>query len=110
MTALDRLIEAVEAGTGGNYSEWDALSIATDNGLPIFAIDEAANGSFDAALAIKGALLPEHEWMAGGPEPDFAVLHLEGEDIADDMYHTATTPARALLLATLKAYREKQDA
>ena len=97
---LDKLIESVELGT---LTEGQALQ----NGsvLPMCASTSAAyHGSLDAALALHEALLPGWiwgrqqngaMWVANRPHTIRAPAPME--------------PARALLLAVLKAYRETRE-
>lgn len=102
--ALDRLIEAVEAGEA---QEWQFLSLHT-----IQQADDAHrafHGSLDAAKALHGALLPG--WMlpcmvswyineAHGVTVEIYGRNDEGEAVA-----THESMARAWLLAILRAYR-----
>lgn len=104
MTDLDRLIEAVEAGTVGN------VTLQTfDDAQHRDWFYRAYYGSRCAAVALKNALLPGQIWhlriwrarkgltaVASGA----TARHLTAK------VHDLATP-RALLLATLKAYRER---
>lgn len=105
-TDLDRLIEAVEAGdlsavnnnlgtmySGlGNYWPWDWIS----------KVNSAFRGSLDAAIALCEALLPGWEWG-----------RLNGRmfvEQGDSVFSARDpNPARALLLATLRAYRSTRE-
>ncbi|WP_323008490.1 hypothetical protein [Paracoccus sp. (in: a-proteobacteria)] len=105
--ALDRLIEAV-----GRGDDTAVQSIA--KGISSAAIDEgrywpshdamkAYRGSLDAAVALKDALLPA-DWIAEVDTAGFAMVY------QDEMELTKTAsallpglPARALLLAILRA-------
>ena len=104
MTALDKLIEAVEAVTA-DHSDFAAM-------FPYPICDharEAHHGSLDAALALHEALLP-------GWHFNVAVEANKGGYIADASNPEwtncraahASTPARAWLLAILRAYRSVQ--
>ena len=114
-TDLDRLIEVVEAGT---LTEHECLSNGTR--LPMCASTWAAYcGSLDAAVALLEALLPGWrkrlnfiEFADGsvsvtvfGPLPKTA-SKWEFSPIYEGL---STTPARALLLATLRAYRSTRE-
>lgn len=108
-TALDKLIEAVEAGTLtgdddlsypagapemidtalGMDSVWDTVCLAHD-------------GSLDAALALHEALLPGWDWAR---EWGYMAVVKKG---AGSFSARSDTPARAWLLAVLKAYRSIQ--
>ena len=104
MTDLDALIQAVEAG-----QKMDTVVAARE----CFGLQErryllkAADGSLDAAKALHDALLPGWRWgrlWAGHMwvEPDDMPGRSERFYSPDGM---ADQPARAWLLATLKAYR-----
>lgn len=110
MTALDTLIEAVESG-----EDWSA-SRYVDAEIDGYTLAKGAytRGSLDAALALKDALVPEWDWLGGSLNecmtlypPDFQERCLNRKRLGTiDVYHE--DPARALLLATLKAHREEQ--
>lgn len=110
MDALDKLIEAVEAGTA-KISDFIVIPIGEDM-LEIFALQsEAYHGSLDAALALHEALLPgwavNIDILIGRKGPISSDVKLN-----DDMTIYAgqeKTPARAWLLAVLKAYRSTQQ-
>ena len=106
MTDLDKLIEAVDAGSIA-ASDLDPFARA-------FGVTSAANdahmayrGSLDAAKALHDALLPG--WVfevavrpLGGPAA--AVWRPKHKEMFDAI---ANTPARAWLLAILKAHRSQ---
>lgn len=109
MTDLDKLIDAVE---GGKYdqdgtrparfnalcSDWEAARGAYSN--PNYKTAWLAYcGSLDAAKALHDALLPGWDW---GVYADKSCW-LGSMDI--DFSEKSTCPARAWLLAILKAYR-----
>lgn len=104
MTALDKLIEAVEAGDdlpeiGHGY--WQFLPAPAC----ILSARVYHDGSLDAALALHEALLPG--WRARldiGRRNRCWVISPGNEKL--DAY--AATPARAWLLAILRAYRSTQ--
>lgn len=104
MTALDKLIEAVEAGA---VSDW-----AFGSGYPRTVLGDkwetgmnAYCGSLDAALALHDALLPGWRW-------DLDAACNAGVwnscDLLPAITGEANTPARAWLLAILRAYRSVQ--
>lgn len=126
MTDLDRLIEAVEAGAIPVLSASSFRAI--NSGIGVYVDHRASdalhayNGSLDAALALHEALLPPQmcplidailrpsgnvEWRA--------IIHEQGvlfpqkprtELIVCGFDVVWNNPARAWLLAILKAYRE----
>lgn len=120
LNALDRLIEAVEAGeirtgvTGLKSFEQfsrDAFGLYQSN-----AAWRAYGGSLDAALALHEVLLPGwivHDFSNNSRSMGWTmVIASEAGD-----YHTShaggkvgfcETPARAWLLAVLKAYRSME--
>lgn len=113
LNALDKLIEAVEAGYHFRLE-------GMEDALPFAGWDAfigAFNGSLDAALALHEALLPGwivHDFSNNSRSMGWTmVIASEAGD-----YHTShaggkvgfcETPARAWLLAVLKAYRSIQD-
>jgi uncharacterized membrane protein len=95
MTDLEKLIAAVEAGDS-RFSSY--LPSGHERAWPQFY--KAMDGSLDAALALFNALLPGvgfYLWDA--PETGKC-----GCKIGWSAPSHAPTPARALLLATLRAY------
>ena len=112
LNALDELIEAVEAGDdlpeiGHGY--WQFLPA----GACILAARTYHDGSLDAALALHEALLPG--WIArvttGAAAAGVNYSHCTVEDWNEATEVDANnqpTPARAWLLAVLKAYRSMQ--
>ena len=97
-TDLDRLIEAVEAW------QWDAVVAARIPGIRAqgdFAW-KAFEGSVDAAVMLLEALLPGWNW--GRMNDRMFVEH------GDSVFSArGSNPARALLLATLRAYRSTRE-
>lgn len=101
--AMDRLIEAVEAGndwispladrafTDKQHAVWACKAFGHE-GQP------GTSGSLDATLALHQALLPGWEWARLNDR--MAVEH--GGSVYS---HRGACPARAWLLAILKAYR-----
>jgi len=123
MTGLDRLIAAVEAGTatGGD----DALAVPVDMSRLIASVlvdgDEvwsnfvaAHDGSLDAAGMIFAALLPArgYQWHLSD-EANFYGYVCQIYGCKQDRYVSTAhsqIPARAWLLAVLRAYRTAQEA
>lgn len=103
--ALDKLIEAVEAGTHAEDIHWRVYAAAV--GVDLWdKAKSAANGSLDAAHALHKAVLPEwdwdvNNWSGAGVHPPKGV---EG----DWVFGNADTPARAWLLAILRAMKESE--
>ena len=112
MTALDKLIEAVEAGTWPE--DWRdvmrALTLHPDE-RHILA-RRAFSGSLDAALALHEALLPGRT-LSVGQNAHYGdwnawVRYAEDGEILDEYTAASDTAARSLLLAILRAYRSVQ--
>ncbi len=115
---LGRLIEAVEAGDDlvVATAASDIASAERNIGqyFPTYDILKAFRGDMNAALALLAELLPEWAFSVVGYDYDDG-----GKDEANVWpagYHDeksalgmSDTPARALLLATLKAYRTVQE-
>ena len=102
MTDLDKLIEAVEAGRLSEAPH-DLVKMPREMWEPIF---KANSGSLDAALALHEALLPGWivERMMQGDGFWTCQLGNEGRDWEEG---ESPTPARAWLLAILRAYRSE---
>ena len=117
--ALDRLIEAVEAGnedfvrSDGWILAWEAFypepNTVVSNGTALRLVAlKAYNGSLDAAAALHEALLPGWLWD---------VWHSCSARVTNDadrslaFYGSApeATPAGAWLLAILRAYRSTHE-
>lgn len=107
MTALDRLIEAVEAGTWDG--SWRGVQDAVAD-IDSLAFSRAYHGTLDPALALQEALLPGWLWWGGYsqgvPMMNYGVWHPDAEWEVIDA--TDPIPARAWLLAILRAYRSVQ--
>lgn len=120
MTDLAKLIAAVEAVTIERHD--------LDSFVPVFGLSTEANlaldayrGSMDAALALFNAMLPGWaieritSWPGGSCTATLWGTH-EGKD-GERWHHqsdgrfdaNALTPARALLLATLRALAAKGE-
>ena len=96
--SIAALIEAVEAGTVAMH-DLDAF-------IPVLGLTTEANnaldayrGSLDAAMALHDALLPGWAWTLFPCDDGNFGCHVEAEDSA-----FSPTPARAWLLAILRAY------
>ena len=115
MTDLDRLIEAVEEGRDEDVSDiCRRLSSAhRDKGeyWPGDDICKACRKSLDAAVAVKDVLLWRWDFRLEVRDNDaFARVFEAGQkyDFTDEWELDSDRDiARALLLATLKAYRER---
>jgi hypothetical protein len=122
MTDLDKLIAAVEAGTlcAGELciSEQDVALIEAvfpmndDDEVPEL-IGLAMDGSLDAALRLHEDLLPGYGWgmwrtMDHLPDGTSRPMYGCNLPMTDTAY--AETPARAWLLAILRALKAKGDA
>jgi len=100
ITALDKLIAAVDGGE---------LSVTTPHaGLPSHAMINlilSYRGSLDAAKALHDALLPE--WFAGMSQNIHRGDWFAWEQDSREIHFSSvgTDPARAWLIAILKAYR-----
>lgn len=119
--ALDKLIAAVEAGDltvdGAPALSMEMSGIvyaALGDDLWATCVD-AFDGSLDSAVALKDELLPGWAWGCGTGEkmPGGAGVGKPTCDghVGDDSVNVeACTPARALLLATLRAVKGGADA
>jgi hypothetical protein len=111
--ALSDLLAKVEAGSAGQTDCW---KVSDKNGAG-WACFEAYNGSFDAALALHNAVLPDEGWevfrtakypgmIPGSSRHEFAAKVGWGKTVRGE----ASTPACALLIADLKALIAGEDA
>ena len=104
MTDLDKLIEAVDAGDNrfssylpsGDAREWPSIYKAMD-------------GSLDAAHRLHEALLPGWRVHDFSQYSTFWAIVLNGEPPPHFFHGKAETPARAWLLAILRALKAKGD-
>jgi hypothetical protein len=95
---LERLIAAVEAGTF-------LMDVLTPGDCERDAYS-AFNGSLDAALRLHEALLPGTHWSVEEDE-DFGFC---GRVYFNGWHHEhSTTPARAFLLAILRALAKREE-
>ena len=98
-TDLDRLIEAVETGEG-NRNDGTLYRLFGDSW--VHAWDVIDRGSLNAAVALLEALLPGWNW---GRMNDRMFVE-QGDSVFSAR---EPNPARALLLATLRAYRSEKE-
>lgn len=121
MTALDKLIEAVEAGEAGPVVAEAAFPASNTPSIRIFGIYlqgwqwiiRAHEGSLDAALALHSALLPGRT-LSVGQNAHYGdwnawVRYAEDGEILDEYTAGSDTAGRSLLLAILRAYRSVQS-
>ena len=104
--ALDELIAAVESG--GDTIQHNIYIKASHafppesayGKCPFYEVDRAFHGSIDAAKALHDALLPGWTWTRW-PQGDIEVC----KDGCEFYIGQSFDPARAWLIAILKAYR-----
>ncbi len=111
MSELDKLIEAVEAGYWGHSYG----GIATKLGMDFAKVNDAYNGSLDAAMALHEALLPGWGAKIEMQTPvdvqiSFAWVGPREEMLFREHATSMHCPARAWLLAILRAYRQHREA
>lgn len=71
---------------------------------------EAYNGSLDAALSLHKAVLPEYRWsMYEEDSGEFLAFVTYKKDVSQYQEEWAETPARALLIAIIKALISECD-
>ena len=111
--ALDKLIAAVEAGDltidGAPALSMEMSGIvyaAMGDDLWATCVD-AFDGSLDSAVALKDALLPGWEWGRLVSHGTMVVATRRGP--YQSFSGNSATPARALLLATLRAVKGGAD-
>ena len=97
--ALQRLLDAVEAGRVGQFRNLDS-EFGHGNGIHA---KRAYNGSLDAAKALHDALLPGYKW--GRQWSDHMWVECEDLEGRSDRFYGSPdmTPARSWLIATIKA-------
>lgn len=104
MSDLDKLIEAVEAGTISTDLIMDAFGNGWDDIIVLAAFD----GSLDAAKRLHEALLPGWDYRLGRDGSVFYALVFVSGRMNEHMVDWQLCPvstARAWLLAILKAVR-----
>lgn len=111
--ALDDLIAAVEADLDIAHHHAAVFPSESAGGHCTWHDShKASNGSLDAALALHNAVLPGWSyyigWTTGEPKIVASVWPRDTE--WKDYDATAENPARAWLLAVLKAMKEGKDA
>ena len=106
-TDLDRLIEAVEAGEG-NRNDGTLYRLFGDSWVQ--AWDVMDRGSLDAAVMLLEALLPEAIWGRSLDGSMWVSLSAKTVTVYGFYLGSSDSPARALLLATLRAYRSTREA
>ena len=113
MTDLDKLIMAVEVGDDGAVTTANRRlgSAAHDVGLLWHGHDvgKAFGGSLDAAQRLHDALLPGWRVHDFSQYSTFWAIVLNGEPPPHFFHGKAETPARAWLLAILRALKAKED-
>ena len=108
----DRLANLVAVKTAVEAGVWDHDTVArwlwSQPGRLYGFAHAAFNGSTDAALALLAAVLPGWGWQAwSGPAGGYFAA-VDERDPWEAVEHSAPTPARALLLATLAALIERE--
>ncbi|RWR30491.1 hypothetical protein D2T29_12535 [Sinirhodobacter populi] len=107
MSELDRLIEAVEAGTATTMLFEDALGAAIPSADGWAEL--AYHGSLDAAKALHEGLLGKGCHFNLMEDEDAGGYH--AEVYLNDWRHGGSSdPARAWLLTILRAYRDSNQA
>lgn len=96
LEALRKLLEKVEAGQWGGYCYFH--TIADSLGQTAF---NAFDGSMDAALSLFDAVLPGWEWQVRNTGACIEFDPVGGGYV--EIYADHNMPARALLIAILKA-------
>ena len=113
LNALDKLIEAVDAGEPSEFRKANRAAFTTPCQDMALQLREehsryAFKGSLDASLALHEALLPNRYWKLeewdGAWTAEIPFSALIKHEATDE--HSA---ARAWLLAVLKAYRSVQQ-
>ena len=106
--ALDKLIEAVEAGTHAEDIHWRVYAAAV--GVDLWdKAKSAANGSLDAAHALHKAVAPGWRVANIVEHPDCWEVLIAERDGPSTSYAKSETPGRALLLADLYALRAMKE-
>lgn len=105
MSDLDKLIAAVEAGAISTDLIMDAFGNGWDDIIVLAAFD----GSLDAAKRLHEALLPDYGYASGGWGARVWLYsdrpHWDGSKRQE--VELPNMPARAWLLAVLRALRDK---
>lgn len=104
-TDLDRLIEAVVSGPQES-PPWRAAFGWNETLL----CENAYRGSLDAAVMLHEALLPSAVWGRSLDGVMWVSLSAKTVSIYGFYRGNSDSPARSLLLATLRAYRSTMEA
>lgn len=109
MTDMDKLIAAVEAGVDTAHHHAAAFPSESAHGHCTWHDSHKAStqGSLDAALRLHEALLPGWEWHLG---PSNAKIYPFNRSPLKSWSGMADNPARAWLLAILRALKAKDAA
>ena len=101
IAAIDRLIDAVDSGKIylRDSEKWEKTGIEKYS----YLIVNAFYGSLDAAKALHDALLPGWGWDVASS--DASAVFCGNELYGPAELAASQTPARAWLIAVLKAYR-----
>lgn len=95
LESLKTLLEKVEAGADWHFDEFDPDEILPSPWLDAF------HGSLDAAKALHDEVLPE--WSYGVCNDNAGVAPLTSSSIMEHPVHVDGNPARAWLIAILRA-------
>ena len=98
LNALDKLIKKVETGTAKSAD----FGIVCQSLTILDSVISAYHGSLDAAYQLQNMLLADWEWTRRW---GYMVVFKEG---TGSFSAKSLTPARAWLLAVLRAYRSVQ--
>lgn len=111
MTDLDRLIATIEAGRSARSEPWTVFHAS---GIPAkywMDVDAADAGFIDAALRVHDALLPGWGWkLETHKDLSFAWVGAPDSMLFQDYKASFGNPARAWLLAILRALRAREAA
>lgn len=103
MKAIDALIEAIQVGDRDRF--WKTVTVFRYRNIAL--ADEAFSGSLDAAKALHDALVPK--WATWDASRSFFGCEWSLTDGEETVYAcTKHDPARAWLLAILKAFRQQE--
>lgn len=104
MTDLDKLIAAVEAGDMWSETQYAVFGNGTDL---VNAYQAAFDGSLDAALRLHEALLPGWDYSIDNVQRVKPFVYVV-DDGGPEFHAEAGTPARAFLLAILRALQAQR--
>ena len=104
MSDLDKLIAAVEAGHPPTLSE----TRRAVRGVDPVDVECAFDGSLDAAESLHEALLPGWGWEAGINATFTSIAQVWKDGKSSAFQGVAELPARAWLLAILRAVKAKE--